>query len=678
MIRPNSSPLASTIAAEAGAALPMQSTANGEWMVAFNGPAGQSGNWQSMVTEGDVVVIEGPSGNGHITTCVSGSGASAMLIDNISYVGSNGQITNSANDGSSSDITLAAPHLASFEWAGVQAKNVVIYRLDTPVVKTTEASANLVTSGSLALQPIFSASDPFNKAVTEYQIHDTATGDSLNIKGNAVAAHSADSADVVSSLSSVCLVAGSGACADAVSVRAFNGSYWGDWQSVTVLVGAPSAPPLVKQTAGQTWKQGSRVAFTLPSGTFVDPQGETLTYAATQANGQALPPWLSFNPTTRTFYGTVPSGLQTLSLTVTATDTSRLSTSETFQATVPAAAPTLARQTAAQTWIEGQQVSCALPANTFTDPQGETLRYGATLSNGQALPSWLRFDASTGTFSGKIPTVSELLSLRVTATNTSGLSDSETFSATVVAPPPALTDQTAAQTWTAGRAVSLALPADTFTAVPGQVLHYAASLSNGRALPAGLVFNAAARTFSGTAPLALGTYAIKVTATESSGPSATETFQVVVRASAPTIANPATDQTWTAGQKIALALPANTFSDPQGEKLSYTVTQANGSALPRGLVFNAATRTLSGTAPITPEPLHLKVTATDASGLSTSETFSANVQPALPTLAHQTATHAAADGQSMSFLLPKGTFSDPQGSPLTYAAFQVSGADQAS
>ena len=54
--------LASTIAAEAGASLPVQSTAigvsgqaNGEWIVAFNGPGGQSGNWQSLVHTGEGV-----------------------------------------------------------------------------------------------------------------------------------------------------------------------------------------------------------------------------------------------------------------------------------------------------------------------------------------------------------------------------------------------------------------------------------------------------------------------------------------------------------------------------------------------------------------------------------------------------------------------------------------------
>src|SRR5271157_1231586 len=123
--------LASTIAAEAGASLPVQSTAigvpgqsNGEWIVAFNGPAGQSGNWQSMVTAGEIVVIGTPGGGGHITTCVSGSGSSAELVDNITYINGSGQIQNPANDGSSSDVLVAAPHLASQEWAGVQASSV--------------------------------------------------------------------------------------------------------------------------------------------------------------------------------------------------------------------------------------------------------------------------------------------------------------------------------------------------------------------------------------------------------------------------------------------------------------------------------------------------------------------------------------------------------------------------
>ena len=36
-----------------------------------------------MVTAGEMIVIGTPGGGGHITTCVSGSGSTAMLVDNV-------------------------------------------------------------------------------------------------------------------------------------------------------------------------------------------------------------------------------------------------------------------------------------------------------------------------------------------------------------------------------------------------------------------------------------------------------------------------------------------------------------------------------------------------------------------------------------------------------------------
>ena len=88
---------------------------------------------------------------------------------------------------------------------------------------------------------------------------------------------------------------------------------------------------------------------------------------------------------------------------MTATDTGKLSASETFGVTVAAQAPTMTSQTANQTWLQGQKISLALPAKTFTDPQSETLTYTVSQSNGQPLPSWLSFNATTKTFSGTVP-----------------------------------------------------------------------------------------------------------------------------------------------------------------------------------------------------------------------------------------------------------------------------------
>ncbi|HKM62604.1 MAG TPA: hypothetical protein VJY39_08955, partial [Acidisphaera sp.] len=56
--------------------------------------------------------------------------------------------------------------------------------------------------------------------------------------------------------------------------------------------------------------------------------------------------------------------------------------------------------------------------------------------------------------------------------------------------------------------------------------------------------------------------------------SVSETFGVTVPAAAPTVTDQTANQTWTQGQIVSLVLPANTFTDPQNEKLTYTATQS--------------------------------------------------------------------------------------------------------
>ena len=439
--------LASAIAAEAGASLPVQSTAigiagqaNGEWIVAFNGPAGQSGNWQSLVHTGEVVVIGTPGGGGHITTCVSGSGNTAMLVDNITYVNSQGKIANPANDGSSSDIIIAAPHAASQEWSGVQASSVVIYELDTPIVSTAVASDSLACLATQSLSSLFTASDPANRAITSWQVYDTATSDTLVIGTTSYSAHSAASAATTASLGSISLHAGSTATTDTLEVRAFNGSYWGDWQSLNVSVTAAkvTAPVVSQQTPNQTWAGGKAFSLTLPAATFTDPQHQTLKYSATLSNGQALPSWLSFNATTDTFSGTAPLTSQSVSIKVTATDTSGLTASETFAANVTASAvkPGIAvsAQSAPQTWTDGQNVDMVLPGNTFTDALGLKMTFAAYEVSGPNITSWLRFNPSTDEFTGKVPAnASGTAWLAVVATDAQQMSAMDLFPVTFVA-----------------------------------------------------------------------------------------------------------------------------------------------------------------------------------------------------------------------------------------------------
>ena len=321
-----------------------------------------------------MIVFQTGSGGGHITTCVSGFGSTAMLVDNIAYSSGTGQITNSAKDGSADDIIVSAAHAASQEWSGVSMSSVVIYELDTPIVTAKVVSQSLTIGSSQLLGSLFSVVDPASKAITQWQIYDTATTDFLVAAGVTYRDHAASSALTVTALSSVSLLAGTTLTTDTLEVRAYNGSYWGDWTALAVsVVGQTASPPvLVTQTAGQTWLGGKTVSLALPTGTFTDPQGQKLTYSATLSSGSALPSWLSFNATTQTFTGTAPTSAQTLGIVVKATDTSGLSVTDSFSAAI-LGTPVASVATANQTWNAGAAISLVLPSDTFTDPQHQTL-----------------------------------------------------------------------------------------------------------------------------------------------------------------------------------------------------------------------------------------------------------------------------------------------------------------
>lgn len=244
--------LAQTIASEAGAVLPVASSyvgapgeAGGEWMVAYNGPVGQSGDWQSMVTAGDVVVFgNAAKGLAHITTCVAGSGATAQLVDNAALSKLNGQLINPSTDGSAKDITIFNPIPAGIEWASADPAEVVIYRLDTPVVADSAASTQFALKSHVALTGLFSVNDPANQQIVKVQAYDSLASDDFLVNGRRHVAADAAHAVSATSLSALVLETGTTAGTDTIMLRAENAKgYWGDWQSFTGIVGTPTIPP---------------------------------------------------------------------------------------------------------------------------------------------------------------------------------------------------------------------------------------------------------------------------------------------------------------------------------------------------------------------------------------------------------------------------------------------------
>nr|WP_244561355.1 DUF4082 domain-containing protein [Bradyrhizobium canariense] len=114
--------------------------------------------------------------------------------------------------------------------------------------------------------------------------------------------------------------------------------------TLTVTIhGANDAPVPAVQTGDQTATVGTSFSLTLPAGTFTDvDSGDSLAYTATAADGTALPAWLTFNASTRTFSGTPTStNAGTLSVKTSAADLGGLSASETFNLTVTTAPSTV-------------------------------------------------------------------------------------------------------------------------------------------------------------------------------------------------------------------------------------------------------------------------------------------------------------------------------------------------
>ncbi|OPF16167.1 hypothetical protein B1L04_24130 [Microcystis aeruginosa KW] len=83
-----------------------------------------------------------------------------------------------------------------------------------------------------------------------------------------------------------------------------------------------TVPILQNPIAAQTVIEDIPFNFQISDNTFFDPDlNDILTYSATVSNGDALPSWLNFNPTTRTFSGTPAyKDVGNLNLKVTATD----------------------------------------------------------------------------------------------------------------------------------------------------------------------------------------------------------------------------------------------------------------------------------------------------------------------------------------------------------------------
>lgn len=332
--------------------------------------------------------------------------------------------------------------------------------------------------------------------------------------------------------------------------------------------------------------------------------------------------------------------------------------------------PPIGKTLTDQTWKQGKAVNYVVPAGTFLDPQHEVLTYSATLDDGSDLPSWLTFNAKTRAFTG-IPSAGDDFAVTVTATDTDGLSVSETFNVAMIdAPVVASGTAVLPQVWIPGLTVDITLPDGTFTDPQGQTLTYSAKLSSGAPLPSWLHVDKTTGELTGTVAANISSMVIVEVATDTSGLSASTSFSVAgVRA--PIVSHHQVNQTVLQGKSVHLSL-ATEFADPQHQALTYTVTQQDGSALPSWLSFDATKDLLSGVVPGVSGKIAILVTAANNTGLTTTDKFTITTVAA-PVLNDQTADHTILAGAANSFSLASDTFVDPNGQHLTYTATLANG-----
>lgn len=283
-------------------------------------------------------------------------------------------------------------------------------------------------------------------------------------------------------------------------------------------------------------------------------------------------------------------------------------------------APTVSTPIADMSAPEAVAFRAVLPENSFADADRDALSLQATLAGGAPLPAWLTFEAASRSFSGTPPAGSADLTVRVTATDPSGLQVTDEFTlATPVNAAPVRDAGLSNQEAPEGQSFRYQFPENAFRDADGDRLTYTANM-----LPGWLSFDAASRTFSGTPPRNSGDATVRVTAEDGRGGSMTQEFSITTPAPvniAPTLSGSIPDQRAGEGAAFTYTVPVGLFTDADGDPLTYAATLNSGAALPDWLLFNPATRAFRGTVPANSADLTLRVTASDGRGGTVWEAF---------------------------------------------------------
>ncbi|USE36989.1 VCBS domain-containing protein [Endozoicomonas sp. SCSIO W0465] len=473
---------------------------------------------------------------------------------------------------------------------------------------------------------------------------------------------------------------------DTLTVSSLDGTA----HTVTITVnGSNDSPVLDIGLLNQNASQDSGFSYQVPANSFSDQDGDALSYSATLADGSALPAWLAFDAGTRTFSGTPGnSDVGSLSVRVTASD-GVTSTDATF--------------TLAVGNVNDPAVIAGVDTGALTEDSAATLTASGTLTISDPDSGEAQFAA--GSYSGLYGTVALDASGNWTysADNSQpaiqSLGDGDTLSDTVTIQSEGGTEHTLTLTVTGSNDGAVISGSDS-----GNISEDSGgTLTVSGALLISDVDSGEARFTAGTVNGSYGDLTVDAngnwsysadnsqpaiqalgdgdtltdTLTVSSLDGTAHTVTITVNGSndSPVLDIGLLNQNASQDSGFSYQVPANSFSDQDGDALSYSATLADGSALPAWLAFDAGTRTFSGT-PGNSDVGSLSVRVTASDGVtSTDATFTLAVGNVNDPAVIAGVDTGALTEDSAATLTASGTLtiSDPDSGEAQFAAGSYSG-----
>ena len=425
-------------------------------------------------------------------------------------------------------------------------------------------------------------------------------------------------------------------------------------QTFTIVVTA-DAISFASTIANQTWTVGTAVSLTLPTAS-----GGVGTF--TYSLSPTPPAGVTFTAGTRVLAGTPTAALSSATFTYTATDTENITQTQTFTIVVEAAV--------ALAWVVpgvdvGNTFSATLTSNypltgfevgdfrlrdddnsdpvipltgsntTITQVAGtNNLRLDLELTGTYDDDYTIRINGGAVTANGMSVPSAQLASSAFRIDSSVGLD-------------PLAVGTVNDRFWDVGETINYTLP----EATGGSGIN---TYTLSPTLPAGLTFNATARTITGIPTLGFERAEFTYTVTDSVGTTVSRTFDIQVTATA-IVFSPSTvmDRLWRVGDTVSLILPSATGG---AGTLAYSLTPA----LSAGLSFDASARSITGSPTAAAAATTYTITATDAVDATAEIEFSITIEAAvvIPVVDFGTQTIANQDydiGVAVNVEFPEAT-----------------------